>query len=179
MRVLVVVAHPRAESFTHASAERFCAGLRAGGHQPDVLDLYREGFDPVVTRADLEREVPPTVREQQVRLGRAQGVALVYPLWWAAPPALLQGWLQRVLTQGFAFAPGAGGCLRQRGQLIVSVGSRDATQYGRYIEPMLGVLTYCGLRDVRVQANWGVYTGADPARLQAYLAAAEAAGRGF
>lgn len=179
MRVLVVVAHPRADSFTHASAQRFCSGLRAGGHQPDVLDLYGEGFDPVLTRAELDREVSADVRQQQARLGNAEGVALVYPLWWAGPPALLQGWLQRVFTEGFAFKSGAGGCLHQRGQLIVNIGSRDATQYGRYIEPMLGVLGYCGLNDLRAQANWGVYAGADPARLQAYLASAETAGRQF
>lgn len=106
-------------------------------------------------------------------------MALVYPLWWAGPPALLQGWLQRVLSQGFAFQPGVGGCLRQRAQLIVNVGSRDATQRNRYIEPMLGVLAYCGLKDVRVQANWGVYAGADRAALAGYLDTAEVAGRDF
>lgn len=174
-----MVAHPRAHSFTHAAAARFCAGLRAGGHAPDLLDLYAEGFEPAVTAAELDREPPPPIRAQQARLAAADGLALVYPLWWASPPALLQGWLQRVLTEGFAFLPGAGGCLRQRAQLIVNVGSRDATQYGRYIEPMLGVLAYCGLTDVRVQANWGVYAGADKALLGRYLDRAEAAGRDF
>lgn len=175
----MVVAHPRAQSFTHAAAARLCAGLCAGGHAPDLLDLYAEGFEPAVTAAELDRELPPLVRAQQARLALADGLALVYPLWWASPPAVLQGWLQRVLTQGFAFHPGAGGCLRQRAQLIVNVGSRDATQYGRYIEPMLGVLAYCGLTDVRVQANWGVYTGAEKDLLERYLDQAEAAGRDF
>lgn len=176
---MVLVAHPRASSFTHATATRFCAGLRAGGHEPDLVDLYAEGFDPVVTSTELDRESPPLVRAHQARLAAAQGIALVYPLWWAGPPALLQGWLQRVLTQGFAFTPGAGGNLRQRGQLIVNVGSRDATQYDRYIEPMLGVFAYCGLKDVRVLANWGVYAGADQGALARFLETAEAAGRDF
>ena len=179
MRVLVVVAHPRAQSFTQASAARFCAGLVAGGHTPDVLDLYREHFDPALTAAELDRELPPLVRAHQARLTMAGGLALVYPLWWAAPPALLQGWLQRVLTQEFAFVPGAGGRLRQRAQLIVNIGSRDAMLYARYVEPMLGVLAYCGIERARAQANWGVYAGADEAILQHYLAQAEAAGREF
>lgn len=175
----MLVAHPRADSFTHALAARFCAGLHAGGHTADTLDLYREGFEPAVTAAELDRELPPLVRAHQGRLAGADGLALVYPLWWAGPPALLQGWLQRVLTQDFAFVPGAGGCLRQRVQLIVNVGSRDATQYGRYIEPMLGVLAYCGITDVRVQANWGIYAGAEKGLLGRYLDQAEAAGRAF
>lgn len=179
MRVLVVIAHPRAQSFTHATAARFCAGLRAAGHVPDVLDLYAEDFDPRVTVAELDSVLPPPVRQHQARLAASDGLALIYPLWWAGPPALLQGWLQRVLTQGFAFAPGAGGQLRQRGQLLVNVGSRDAGQYGRYIEPMLGVLAYCGMQDVRVQANWGVYTGAEPGTLESYLTQAESAGLNF
>lgn len=176
----MVVAHPRAGSFTHASAERFCAGLRASGYVPELLDLYVERFEPAVTSAELNCDEPPAlVRAHQARLAAADGLALVYPLWWAGPPALLQGWLQRILTQGFAFTPGAGGRLRQRSQLIVNVGSRDATQYGRYIEPMLGVLAYCGIKDVRAQANWGVYAGADAGQLRQYLDAAEAAGRAF
>lgn len=179
MRVLVVIAHPRAQSFTHATAARFCEGLRLAGHEPDVLDLYTADFDPRVTPAELDGKLPPLVQQQQAQLTAAGGLALIYPLWWAGPPALLQGWLQRVLTQDFAFVPGAGGRLQLRGELVVNIGSRDAGQYGRYIEPMLGVLAYCGMQDVRVQANWGVYAGTERQLLERYLAQAHVAGLNF
>lgn len=185
MHVLVVVAHPDRKSLTHALAGEFIAGLSSAGHSHDRLDLYGEDFDPIVRLDEYagwkQGLNPPVVRAYQSRLERAQGLALCYPLWWAAPPALLQGWLQRVFTQGFAFEYGQGphGLLRHRTQLIVNIGTRDEGQRGRYLEPVISVLNYCGIERISELVNWGIYDGIPAERVHERLAAAREAGAAF
>jgi NAD(P)H dehydrogenase (quinone) len=53
MRVLTVIANPNPQSFCHAVLERFTAGLRAGGHESEVVDLYAIRFDPVFRIRDF------------------------------------------------------------------------------------------------------------------------------
>ena len=53
MRVLTVIANPNPQSFCHALLERFTAGLRAAGHESEVVDLYAIRFDPVFRMPDL------------------------------------------------------------------------------------------------------------------------------
>jgi NAD(P)H dehydrogenase (quinone) len=112
MRVLVLFAHPDRTSFTGELADAFCAGLRQAGHEVEFADLYREGFDPLLdpgqfrleTAMDPEAARPADVRAEQARLGRAQGLAFVYPFWWSDVPAILKGWFDRVWTYGYAYA---------------------------------------------------------------------------
>lgn len=185
MHVLMVVAHPRSRSLTHSITQAFTAGLAAAGHTHELADLYAEGFRPVAGEDEVtaweHNEVPAEIAQEQARLRRAQGLALAYPLWWATPPAILQGWIQRVLTQGFAFEYGQwpAGRLRHRAQLLVNVGSRDTGLYGRYIEPIVGVLNYCGIADVRTEVNWGVAPAVSEAQVMAYRETAYAAGTRF
>lgn len=179
MKVLIVTAHPQPDSFTQALAQRFAEGVNASGHEAEIADLYGEGFDPVVSIQELESwkagQVSPEIRAWQERIKRSDGLVLAYPVWWSTPPAILSGWLQRVLTQGFAFQHVDGctvGQLKLRAQMLVNVGSRqreDVDLATLYLEPMLGVLTYCGMKILPTQANWGVYAGADTALLRAHL----------
>ena len=112
MHVLVLFAHPSRTSFTGELADAFCAGLREVGHQVEFADLYLEGFNPMLdpeqfqaeTAMDAEAARPADVRAEQARLGRAQGLVLVYPFWWSDVPAILKGWFDRVWTYGYAYA---------------------------------------------------------------------------
>lgn len=181
MRVLAVIAHPDAHSFTRALAAEFIAGAESVGHKVDIADLYAEAFDPVLPPGEAAepKNPPPEVAAYQARLHEADVLALAYPVWWAAPPAILQGWLQRVLTRGFAFDYGPAGrvgLLSHRAQLLINIGTRDESQFNQYVRPMVGVLEYCGMT-VATCASFGVYSGGDPARRQRALAAARAAGR--
>lgn len=183
MRVLVVIAHPDAQSFTRALAAEFIAGATAAGHTVDIADLYAERFDPVVPPGEAAQSSdPPTeIAAYQARLRQADVLALAYPVWWAAPPAILQGWLQRVLTRGFAFGYGPAGrvgLLRHQAQLLINIGTRDESLFDQYVSPMVGVLAYCGMT-VTACASFGVYGGGDPDRRERALAAAHAAGRGL
>jgi putative NADPH-quinone reductase len=113
MRLLLVLAHPLEQSFSAAVARAARDALAAGGHEVDWLDLYAEGFDPRLTAAERRSyfddpydasAVAPLVE----RLTAADGLVLVFPLWWFDFPAILKGWFDRVFAPGIAFEHGAG-----------------------------------------------------------------------
>lgn len=99
-RVLVIDAHPRADSFCHALSAAVVEGAEASQHQVRLLALRDLRFDPNYTGQDLE---PCLVRCQESLLW-AEHLVIVHPVWWGTMPALLKGWLDRVLLPGFAFA---------------------------------------------------------------------------
>ena len=108
MRVHVAYAHPVADSFGAAVRDRAVAGLRASGHEVDLLDLWEEGFEPSLSLAErrghLDRpESKPQLAEHFACLRRADALVLVYPTWWGGPPAMLKGWFDRVWANGVAF----------------------------------------------------------------------------
>lgn len=108
MRVLVVHAHPDPESFGAALNRAVVESLAAGGHDVDLCDLHAEDFQPILTRAervgyhDLANNTTP-VRTYVDRLRGAEGLVFVHPVWNYGPPAILKGWLDRVLLPGVSF----------------------------------------------------------------------------
>lgn len=109
MYALVIVAHPCEDSFIQALAARAVAGLRAGGHDVDVLDLGALGFRAAMSadeRHAYHSDTPildPMVGEHAAALQRAHTLVFVYPTWWSGLPAVLKGWLERVLVPGVGF----------------------------------------------------------------------------
>jgi NAD(P)H dehydrogenase (quinone) len=108
MNVLVVYCHPCEDSFNSAVLKVTLEALAEHGHDFRVSDLYQEGFDPVMRAPhwhkyhDLEQNIEP-VSEQVEHLKWAEAVVFIYPTWWYGLPAMLKGWLERVLVPGFAF----------------------------------------------------------------------------
>ena len=108
MRILVLHAHPVETSFSAALHARVLESLRRAGHEVDDCDLYAEGFDPVLSRAerlayhDLERNRAWT-RPYVDRVLAAQGLVLVYPVWNFGFPAVLHGFFDRVFLPGVSF----------------------------------------------------------------------------
>jgi putative NADPH-quinone reductase len=108
MRILVVHAHPVAESYSTALFDCAVETLRAAGHEVRPLDLYACGFDPVMSRQNRLDYHTPIVNqrglEDQVEILRwAEGVVFVYPTWWYSLPAMLKGWLERAWLPDVAF----------------------------------------------------------------------------
>jgi NAD(P)H dehydrogenase (quinone) len=117
MRVLVIYAHPSADSFAAALHQAVVAGLRHGGHEVDDCDLYAEGFDPVLSAAErlAYNTADPDltgVAEHVVRLRAAEALVLCFPTWWYGMPAILKGYFDRVWAQSVAFRlPEGGGAI--------------------------------------------------------------------
>jgi len=134
MRVLVVYCHPVPESFGAAVRDVALEALKAKGDEVRLLDLYAEGFNPVLgpdeRRHYNERASDdPELRKHYAHLAWAEALLFVYPTWWYGLPAMLKGWLDRVWVLDVAFK------LAPDGGRIVSLMSHVKK---------LGVITTCG-----------------------------------
>jgi NAD(P)H dehydrogenase (quinone) len=103
MRILVVYCHPCEESFNAVIRDLAIKTLQESGHEVTLIDLYAEGFNPIMTGEErrgyhtpVENEIP--VADHLARLRNAEGLIFIYPTWWYGPPAMLKGWLDRVLV---------------------------------------------------------------------------------
>jgi NAD(P)H dehydrogenase (quinone) len=122
LNVLVVYCHPHTGSFCHALLEQVLAGLAVHRHDVDLLDLYAEGFDPVLRESewldylhDPAKSVHGVMAEHVARIERAEGLVFVFPTWFFGLPAMLKGWLDRAWLPGVAFdIPEGGGVARSR-----------------------------------------------------------------
>lgn len=113
--MLLVVAHPLDLSFTKVAARRIAKTLERRDIEVDLLDLYAEGFDPCLTATERHSYFTSHYDSSAVatyveRLRRVEKLVLVFPHWWFGMPAILKGFLDRVLAPGIAFdhPPGGG-----------------------------------------------------------------------
>ncbi|MBT9371404.1 NAD(P)H-dependent oxidoreductase [Rhizobium sp. CSW-27] len=116
--VLIVLAHPLPESFAASVADTVAQTLHNKGHTVDLLDLYREDFDPRLSERERRRYFDPVADTSAVdpiiaRLKAADALILVFPQWWFNFPAILKGFFDRVFAPGVAFEHDqAGGRIR-------------------------------------------------------------------
>lgn len=107
MNTLVLYCHPDPSSFNAAVRDVVVAALRAAGNDVRVRDLYAEGFDPLFSseeyRTHLEHGPHESVSDHTNDLRWCRHLVLVYPTWWSGLPAMLKGWMDRVLVRGFAW----------------------------------------------------------------------------
>jgi NAD(P)H dehydrogenase (quinone) len=105
MNVSVILAHPSSRSFNSAIAQTVVRTLKQDGHRVIFHDLYREKFDPVLTSGEMSKNarLPGQIKKHCAELVRADGLVLVHPNWWGEPPAILKGWVDRVLRVGVAY----------------------------------------------------------------------------
>jgi NAD(P)H dehydrogenase (quinone) len=105
MNVLVVVAHPDVGSFNHAIAEAAVRVLRRNGHSVKFHDLYQEAFPPVLPGGEIPKgaSLPGAIGEHCAEVASAKGLVIIHPNWWGQPPAILKGWIDRVLRPGVAY----------------------------------------------------------------------------
>ncbi|MEM8592678.1 MAG: NAD(P)H-dependent oxidoreductase [Pseudomonadota bacterium] len=108
MRALVVYCHPKEGSFNSAVRDTVMGRLHRGGVETRLRDLYAEGFQPVLTRdewvgyEDCETNRKP-VESHVDDLLWCDTLIFVYPTWWYGLPAMMKGWLDRVLIPDVAF----------------------------------------------------------------------------
>lgn len=105
MKVLVIIAHPNKASFNHAIAMTCMRVLADNGHEVIAHDLYEEQFDPMLPHDEFQRDasLPSEVQRHCDEISRADGIVVIHPNWWGQPPAILKGWLDRILRPGVSY----------------------------------------------------------------------------
>ena len=105
MKILIILAHPDENSFNHAIAETCQNQLTENGNSVIFHDLYLEKFDPILTTPEIPKNgpVPENIQKHCEDLTQSDGIIIVHPNWWGQPPALLKGWIDRVIRPGVAY----------------------------------------------------------------------------
>ncbi len=186
LKVLVVVGHPRPASLTGALAAAYAAGARRAGAIVELLEVSRLEFDPNVrTRVFADQSAEPDLRRAAALIDWADHLAFVYPTWWGTMPALLKGFLDRVLAPGFAFEETAGSgylplLTGRTAELLTTTDTPGWVWRWLYGAPgdkamARAILGFCGIRVVRIR-RFGPVRGSRLAQRQAWLEAAGAEG---
>jgi putative NADPH-quinone reductase len=146
VKAYVVYCHPNPESFTFAVRDRAVAALVADGHQVRMSDLYAEGFEPAMSLDERLTHQEPRHRPELDgycdNLRWCDALVFVYPTWWSGEPAMLTGWLDRVLVRGIAWEMTANNA-RITGQLhnirrVVTITSHGSSKFLNMIEGEAG-----------------------------------------
>ncbi|OGW81485.1 MAG: hypothetical protein A3G33_07900 [Omnitrophica bacterium RIFCSPLOWO2_12_FULL_44_17] len=104
MNHLIIYIHPNPKSFCHAILETLKKTLRAKGGEVRVRDLYDMKLNPVMKKAELKPGTPVAkdVKREQNHIKWADTMTWIYPIWWQRMPAIGNGYIDRVLLEGFA-----------------------------------------------------------------------------
>ena len=171
MKILVILGHPDKASFNHAIAAIVVEVLRRNGHDVIFHDLYAENFDPMLPAQEIQRDIPlpPMIERHCTEIAAAQGIVIVHPNWWGQPPAILKGWIDRVMRPGVAYRFDEGdrgegipqGLLRARAVLVFTTSNtpeeREQTVFGDPLETLWKncIFGLCGASDFQ-RRNFGV-----------------------
>jgi putative NADPH-quinone reductase len=171
MKISVILGHPDINSFNYAIADQVVNILRDSDHEVIFHDLYREEFPPVIPAEEIPKDVPlPDIIAEHCReIAAADGIIIVHPNWWGQPPAILKGWIDRVLRPGVAyrFAEGdAGdgeliGMLKAEQVIVFNTSNtpveREQNQYGDPLESLWknNMFVSCGVQNY-YRKNFGV-----------------------
>jgi len=164
MNISLIVAHPNPKSFNHAIACTARDEALALGHRVCFHDLHAEGFDPILPHEEfpMKAPVPPAIAAQSREIAEADGIIIVHPNWWSQPPAILKGWMDRVLRPGIAYKFGTGpngegiiiGLLKARAAVVFTTSNTPAArEVELYGDPLDGlwkrcVWGFCGIKTV-------------------------------
>lgn len=162
MPVSLILAHPDPDSFNHALAHTAAETCRELGLEVNFHDLYAEGFDPVLPANEIAREaaLPPLVQTHCEEISTAEAIVVVHPNWWGQPPAILKGWVDRVLRPGVAYRFDTGdkgeglpiGLLPARAALVLNTSNtpelREEEDFGDPLESLWNdcIFSFCGVQ---------------------------------
>ncbi|MCE9578849.1 MAG: NAD(P)H-dependent oxidoreductase [Deltaproteobacteria bacterium] len=183
---LLLFGHPDHDSFNHQLATAYAEGYVGAGGTVQRIDLARLDFDPVLRHGYREPQpLEPDLVMARDAIERADHLAWVFPTYWAAPPTLVRGFIERVFLPGWAFRfEGHAlptGLLRGRSARVIATMDTPGWWY-RLIQRRTmhrslgtGTLRFCGLGPVGFSIVHGVRAMPQAAR-DAWLARAERLG---
>jgi len=184
MKISVILGHPKRGSFNHAIAGTVVRTLKTNGHEVAFHDLYQEAFDPVLPDVELPKGavVPALIMRHCDEIAAADGIVIVHPNWWGQPPAIVKGWIDRVIRPGVAYEfkegdSGEGipvGLLRAKSALIFNTSNTEAQReqevFGDPLERIWKdcIFGLCGVKQVN-RRTFGVMVMSTEQQREAWL----------
>lgn len=190
MKALVVLAHPYEKSFNHAIFRAASEAFAARGVEVFSHDLYADGFNPVLTREELGKR--PTSDPLALRYTRellaSDVLVFVHPNWWGQPPAILKGYIDRVIRPPHAYdfpENDSGGGLPigklagKRGLVFNTSNTEESRENGYFGDPLEStwikcVFGFCGITETSRKV-FRVVADSDEATRAAWLSEVRAA----
>lgn len=179
-QILVVLGHSAANSLCAGLSDRYAQAAIEAGHEVRILKLADMDFEPILHEGYQRiQALEPDLQAAQESILWAEHLVLVYPIWWGSVPALLKGFLDRILLPGFAFKYRAGAAFPDKllmgrtAQLLVTMDTPP--WYFRWVYRMPGIvqmkkttLEFCGFSPVKV-ATFGPVMGSTETQQQRWL----------
>lgn len=179
-RVLVVWGQSSDGSYGASLAAAYVDAARQAGHTVRLLQLDQMQFDPILHQGyRVVQPLEPDLLAAQADILWAEHLTFVYPIWWGGLPALLKGFLDRVLLPGFAYKFQAGKSFQTKllkgrsAHLLVTMDFPP--WYFRWVYRAAGVhqmkastLAFCGIRTTAT-LNMGPIVNSTPAQRSAWL----------
>lgn len=180
MKVLIIFASPAEKSFITAIADTVANSLQSADVDIVVRDLYRINFDPVLSQEELRdtynNQISNQVSQEQNYIQNADICIWLYPLWWGGMPAIMRGYIDRVLSYGFAYSTKDGasfGLLANKQNFIIHTIGNSQEKYQlngmtTAIETITneGVFKFCGSSVEKFFHLFSVYDLTDAERSQ-------------
>lgn len=178
MHILIVQAHNESQSFNAAMKNLAVEELQAQGHSVDVSDLYAMGWNPIASAADFgsranpeyltyaleqrhnhkEQTLAADIQGELDKLLKADLVIFNFPIYWFSMPAIMKGWIDRVLVSGVCYGGkrfyDQGGLVGKKAMLAITVGGQPHMlvedgvhgELNDMLRPILrGTLAYTGM----------------------------------
>jgi NAD(P)H dehydrogenase (quinone) len=169
--ISVILGHPDVNSFNYAIARTVVGTLKKNNYTVHFHDLYRENFPSCIPAAEIpsQAELAPGILDYCREISRSDGIIIIHPNWWGMPPAILKGWVDRVLRAGVAYKflegdNGEGvpeGLLRAKAALVFNTSNtpeaREKEKFGDPLDTIWKncIFGLCGIENV-YRRNFGV-----------------------
>lgn len=149
MNVSVILGHPNQKSLNYAIYERVIHTLQTQNHQIYAHDLYAEHFEAVITGYELQYSISKNqlVEQHCEEIKNADVIIIIHPNWWGQPPAILKGWVDRVLRPktGYDVGPqGPFGLLKAKKALVFNTSNTPMTREKEVLgDPLESIWKLC------------------------------------
>jgi NAD(P)H dehydrogenase (quinone) len=184
MNSSIILGHPTKDSFNHTIAEAVRDVLGENGMRIYFHDLYAEAFNPVLPGGEILKggTVPLDIQHYCDEIAVSDIIVIVHPNWWGQPPAILKGWVDRVLRTGVAYKfqekdNGEGvpiGLLKAKAAVVFNTSNtpleRERTIFGDPLEQLWNncIFDLCGVRNF-YRKMYSVMCTSTPEQREAWL----------
>lgn len=162
-RIVLILGHPRLDSYCGALADTYAKAATAAGHELLRYNLCDLDFDPLMDGRYYQgtKSLEPHLAEVQQAILWADHLVFVYPTWWGVMPALLKGFFDRTFLPGFAFKYRSRSALWDKllvgrsARAIVTMDSppwyfRLITRQPGHHQMRNSILGFCGVGPIRI-----------------------------